>query len=146
MPMHKSVKPPIKIIHAEVILCPPPSKKREIPGFLKDLVLLLNQSHPHWRDLLLVTCVGPTSLRDKPGRCAGATQPSAGLCFVSKLASAYFLAFETKQSPGITMSLPFQKSTKQKQNPGEGFLGSTRADVRDTKREIQTFTAGPLSN
>lgn len=46
MPMHKSVKPPIKIIHAEVILSPPSSKKREIPGFLKDRFLLLNQFHP----------------------------------------------------------------------------------------------------
>lgn len=46
MPMHKSVKPPIKIIHAEVILSPPFSKEQEIPGFLKDWFLLLNQPHP----------------------------------------------------------------------------------------------------
>lgn len=42
MPMHKSVKPSIKVIHAEVILSP--SKKQEMPGFLKDQFLLLNPS------------------------------------------------------------------------------------------------------
>lgn len=46
MPMHKSVKPPIKIIHAEVIHSPLSSKKQEILGFLKDCFLLLNRPHP----------------------------------------------------------------------------------------------------
>lgn len=43
------------------------------------------------------------------------------------------------------MHLPFWKSTD-KSKIQEGVLDSSQADVRDAKREMQTFTAGPLSH
>ena len=182
MPMQKSVKPPIKIIHAEVILSPPSSKKQEIPGFLKDWVLLLNQPHPvsmtfcrwpalgqpvlrtswagvqasrTWSRAFLLCGFQPTTAltlrswgRDTASVLPRAVaQQSSDSCLVSKLVSTYFLAFEMKpsQSPRVAMCLPFWKSTNESRIQ-EKVLWSTQADVRDTNREIQTFTAGPLWN
>lgn len=171
MPMHKAVKPPIKIIHAEVMFSPPSSKEQEIPGFLQGCFLLLYQPHPvratfcWWpalgqpvlqtRKLKHSVFVVPLPVHDgiiwrrDPATVLLRVVPQqpSDLGSISKLVSAHFLAFEMKLplSPGITMHLPFPKGTK-KSKFQEKVLDSPQADVRDPERERQTFTAGPLSN
>lgn len=182
MPMHKSVKPPIKIIHAEVIHSPLSSKKQEILGFLKDCFLLLNQPHPvsttfcWWPTLgqpvLQTSWAGVQASRTWSmefllcgfkstmglalrswGRNTASVLPKAvninpqtcilsANCFQLISLPLRWNCHRVLESQCICLFLGKHNKSKIQ----EKVLASPQADVRDTKREMQTFTAGPLSN
>lgn len=149
MPMHKSVKPSIKVIHAEVILSP--SKKQKMPGFLKDRFLLLNPSHLastvfscfllHWADLSCGAAgqaCGPASSEpafwlcgstttgwralkrwERSSLCFSQRSPDTDLCLGSKSASACFPQAVPESQSHTVVPIPEKQEARA--NPGKGF-------------------------
>lgn len=136
----------------------------------EQLVLLINQPHPQCDLLLLLTCIGPACLMGAGVQASRTRSMTVfvvwfpvqnglicmnlgkghSLCFTRGeqcsnaqtcvLSENWFLFISPPQSPEMTVHLPFQKSTKKKQNSGKDFSVSSARCQGYQKRNADIYS------